>query len=275
MRLSLSFSDNRNASTMRSFGVLSACLLLVASRVLCESYSKACFINYMLKHELLDKTYQIYNNGEKVDAKCELAVNSTISKMRSTTNDICISNFLRRKYVTETLLKEYLIPQFKGKQTQVHFDDRFTLFKNKALNISSIICNNPKVFKPDLKDMIKTGKSQKEAKAKEIACLQKHTTNRNKPLDEECSKVVNAIKQEFYKSLENEMKKVFAAPNDKLIDLKCSEGKSKKNELFEKISFFFVLSVVRNMNDKQVDGLLKGAEVIITSSTRLIFECMI
>lgn len=229
----------------------------------------------MLKHDLLDKTYQIYNNGEKVDAKCELAVNSTISKMRSMTNDICVSNFLRRKYVTETLLKEYLIPQFKSKQTQVHFDDRFTVFKNKALNISSIICNNPKVFKPDLKDMIKTGKSQKEAKAKEIACLQKHTTNRNKPLDEECSKVVSAIKQEFYKSLGNEMKKVFAAPNDKLIDLKCSEDKSKKNKLFEKISFFFVLSVVRNMNDKQVDGLLKGAEGIITSSTRLIFECMI
>lgn len=229
----------------------------------------------MFKHDLLDKAFQIYNNGEKVDHKCELAINSTIIKVRSTSNDFCISTFLTRKYVSETLLKEYLIPQFKNTENQVHFDDRFTLFRNKALNISSVICNNPKVFKPDLKDMIRNGKQQKEAKAKEIGCLQNYITNRNKPLDEECTKIVSHIKQEFYKTMTTEMEKVFSAPNDKLVNLKCSEDKSRKNQLFEKISFFFVLSIVRNMNDKQVDSLLKGAESIITSSTRLIFECMI
>lgn len=229
----------------------------------------------MLQKDLLDKTYQIFNNGVKVDYKCELAINATITKVRSKSNDTCVSNFFERKLVSETLLKEYLIPQFKSKQTQVHFDTRFTVFMEKALNISTLICNNPKVFKPDLKDMIKTGKLQKESKAKEIGCLQKYIQNKNKPLDDECTKIVNHVKEEFYKTMGNEMQKVFAAPNDNLINLKCSMDKSKTNQLFEKISFFFVLSVTRNMNDKQVDVLLKGAESIINSSTRLIFECMI
>lgn len=268
-------NDKRNASTMRSFGASLVCLLLVASKVSCESYSKACFLNYMLKHDLLDKTYQIYDNGEKVDEqKCELAINATINKVRSSSNDTCISNFLRRKYVSETLLKEYLIPQFKNKETQVHFDVRFTAFKIKAMKLSSVICNNPKVFKPDIRDMMRNARSQKDSKSKEIGCLQKYISKKSK-LNEECTRIVEGIRRDFYGTLEKELEKVFAPPNDKLVNLKCSSETTKRSQMFEKISFFFVLSITRNMTDKQINVLLKGADGIITSSTRLIFECMI
>lgn len=241
----------------------------------CKSYNKACFLNYMLQHDLLDKTYQIFNNGEKVDDKCNAAVNGTISKLRSSCNDSCVSNFLRRKFVSETLIKEYLIPQFKSTQTEIHFDDRFTVFKDKAINVSRIICNNKDVFRPDLKAMMRNGRLQKESKSKEIECLHRYIMIKNKPLDDECKKTVDMVKEEFYKSTENDMKRVFLPPNDKLINLRCSEEKAKKSKLFEKFFFFVVLAATKNMNDKQIDVLLKGAEGVIVGSTRLMFECMV
>lgn len=274
MRLPQLFSDKISIS-MATLQFLSIVLVFVVSTVTCESYNKACFLNYMLQHDLLDKTYQIFNNGEKVDEKCNAAVAGVIAKLRSSSNDSCISDFLRRKYVSETLIKEYLIPQFKSAQTEVHFDDRFTIFKDKAINVSSIICNNKDVFRPDLKAMMRNGRLQKESKTKEIECLHRYIMIKNKPLDAECKKVVDMIKEEFYKSTENDMKRVFLPPNDKLINLRCSEEKAKKSKLFEKFFFFVVLAATRNMNDKQIDTLLKGAEGVVTGSTRLIFECMV
>lgn len=229
----------------------------------------------MLKYDLLDKTYQVFNKGEKVDQACEVAVNTTVSKLRSSVDDVCISDFWKKKYVSETMIKEYLIPQFRASQSEVHFDERFTAFKRKAVNISSIICNNKEVFRPDLRTLMRNGRTQKDSKSKELICLQKYITVRNKPLDEECVKIVNMIKEEFYKSTTKDMKRVFAAPNDNLINLQCSEEKAIKTQLFEKIFFFVVLATTKDMNDKQIDVLLKGAEGVITGSTRLIFECMI
>lgn len=260
---------------MKLIGFAVIILLLVTSKVSCESYSKSCFLNYMLKLDLLDKAYQVFNNGEKVDQKCELAVNATISNLRSSVNDNCIADFWKKKLVSETLLKEYLLPQLRVPQSEVHFDDRFTVFKNKALNISKIICNNNEVFQPDLRTLMKNGRSQKDSKSKELSCLQTYITVRNKPLDEECTKIVNMIKEEFYKSTDKDMKRVFAAPNDNLVNPKCLDDKAKNTQLFEKIFFFVVLATTKNMNDKQIDVLLKSAEGVITGSTRLIFECMI
>lgn len=260
---------------MRSLKFSTVVLLLAIAKVSCESYGKSCYLNYMLKHELLERSYQIFNNGEKVDAKCEMAVNATITKLRATTNDFCVSEFLRKKYVSETLLKEYLIPQFKSPQTDVTFDDRFTVFMSKANNISTIICNNREVFRPDLRSLMRNGRLQKDSKTKEIECLQTYITVKNKPLSEECTKIVNAIKEEFYSTTTNDMKRVFAAPNDNLVNLQCAADKAKKNQLFEKVFFFVVLAATKNMNNQQIEVLLKGAEGVITSSTRLIFECML
>lgn len=260
---------------MRSLWAFYFALVLVIARVSCESYSKSCFLNYMLKHDLLDKTYQIYNNGEKVDAKCEAAINSTVSKMRASSNDLCISDFWRKKFVSESIIKEYLIPQFKSSQTEVIFDDRFTVFTGKAFNLTSVICNNKEVFRPDLRSMMRNGRYQKDSKTKEIDCLQKYLTVKNKPLDDECKSVVTTMKDEFYRSTGNDMKRVFSPPNDKLVNLDCSEEKAKKVQLFEKIFFFVVLAATKNMNDKQIDVLLRSAEGVISSSTRLMYECMI
>lgn len=260
---------------MNFFTFLSIYLVLATAKVSCQSYSKSCFLNYMLKSDLLDKTFEIYNNKAGVDATCEAAVNSTVSRIRSSTNDVCISEFYRRKYVSESLVKQYLLPQFRSSQSEVQFDDRFKLFMKKALNISTVICNNKDVFKPDLKAMMKNGKLQKDSKTKEIGCLQHHIMVKNKPIDEECKQIVNAIKNEFYQTTENDMKRVFAAPNDNLIDLKCSADKAKKQQFFERVFFFVVLAATKNMNDKQIDVLIRSAEGVIAGSTRLIFECMV
>lgn len=230
----------------------------------------------MLKHELLDKVFQIYNNGGKIDNKCEQAVNSTITQLRSTASgDACVSDFYRKKFVSETLIKEYLLPQFKSSEPQVHFDDRFKVFQNKAFNISNIICTNKDVFKPDLRAMMRNGKLKTESKSKEIKCLEQYIMVKNKPLDEECTKVVNSIKEEFYNSTGSDMRRVFAAPNDNLVDLKCSEEKARKKQTFEKIFFFVVLAATKNISDKQIDVVLKSAEGVISSSARVMFECMI
>lgn len=250
-------------------------LVVVIARVSCESYSKSCFLNYLLQKDLLDKTYQIYNNGEKVDEKCEEAFNSTVSNLRSSSSSVCISDFLRKKFMSETLVKEYLIPQFKAPQSEVHFDDRFTAFKSKALNITSVFCNNKDVFTPDLRSMMRNGRYKKDAKTKEIDCLQKYLMIKNKPLDDECQKIVSAMKGNFYRSTGNDMKRVFQPPNDNLVNLECSEEKAKKAQVFEKIFFFVVLAATKNMNDKQIDVLLRSAEGVISSSTRLMFECMV
>lgn len=260
---------------MRAVVIFCLGLAFVVAKVSCESYSKSCFLNYMLNKDLLDKTYQIFSNGEKVDGKCEAAVNSTVSQMRASSNDICISDFLRRKLMSETIIKEYLIPQFKSSQSEVHFDDRFVVFKSKAVNLTSVICNNKEVFRPDLRTMMRNGRYQKEAKTKEIECLQKYLTVKNKPLDDECKAIVEKMKEDFYRSTGNDMKRVFSPPNDKIVNLECSEEKAKKAQLFEKIFFFVVLAATKNMNDKQIDVLLRSAEGVITGSTRMMYECMI
>lgn len=260
---------------MKLLASLTVLVAAAALEVSAQSYSKSCFINYFLKNNFLDKSYEVHKNEKALDASCLAAVNSTVSRVRATSNDICISAFYRRKYVSESLVKQYLLPQFKNSQKQVHFDGRFETFLKKALNISAVICNNPDVFKPDLKALVKNGKLQQEAKTKEIQCLQQFIMEKKKPLSDECKPVVDAIKKQFYEQTEGDMKKVFAAPNNNLIDLKCTADGAKKNQLFERVFFFVVLATSRNMNDKQINALLKSAEIVIAGSTRSIFDCMV
>lgn len=274
MRCLLAFSDKISAVKMTTLKILTFGLILLTSKVFGESYSKSCFLNYLLQHDLLDKTFQIYNNGHKVDRNCETAVNATITKVRSSTNDFCVSNFLKKRLVSETLIKEYLLPQLKSQQTEVHFDYRFVAFMKKAVNISMVVCNNKDVFNPDLRTLARNGRAQQESKTKEIQCLQQKIMVKNKPLDAECKKIANSIEDEFYTSTDNGMKKAFAAPNDNLVNLKCTSEKAKKLQMFDRIFFFVVLATTKNMNDKQIDVLIKSAEGVIGGSTRLIFECM-
>jgi hypothetical protein len=98
---------------------------------------------------------------------------------------------------------------------------------------------------------------------------------KNKPLSEECKTVVDSIEKQFYDQTESDMRRVFAPPNNNLIDLKCSADGAKKNQLFERVFFFVVLATTKNMNDKQINALLRSAEVVIAGSTRLIFDCMV
>jgi hypothetical protein len=259
---------------MRSEKLLWLVLFSVIATISCDRYSKACFVGFLMKNGLLDKNFAAYTDG-KVDHKCEVAINETITQIRSASSDACVCDFFKKKLVSETLLREYLLPQLKSPQKEVRFDDRFTSFKNKAVNLSTVICNNKDVFRPDLKTMMRSGRLKTESKSREIVCLQAYITNKNQPLTEECSHIVNAIKTEFYKSMESDMKRVFSPPNDKLLDLKCSEEKALKTKLFEKIFFFVVLAATKNMNDNQIDVLLKSAEGVIAVSTKLLFECML
>lgn len=258
---------------MRLLEFITIGLLVITSKVSCESYSRQCFMNYMFNHNLLGDAFKVFNKGEKVDSTCETSVNGVIDKMRSSVNDSCIAEFWKKKFVSETILKEYLIPQFRVPQSEVHFDDRFTAFRNKAYNISRVICTNKEVFRPDLRSLMRQGRSQKDSKSRELECLQIYI-KRNKPLDEECTKIVDMVKEEFYKSTDNDMKRVFAAPNDSLVNTKCLDDKAKNTQLFEKIFFFVILATMRDMNDQQIDALLSRAEGVITSSTKMIFECM-
>ncbi|CRK94336.1 CLUMA_CG007851, isoform A [Clunio marinus] len=260
---------------MRVLKFLTFSFLLGVTKVSCQIYNKSCFINYMIKHELLERSYQAYSKGGTVDQKCEAHVNSTVNKLRSASNDSCVSEFLKKKYVSETLIKEYLKPQFNQSSQMVKFDDRFKIFQRKAVNITKLICQNKDVFQPDLYQIMRRGRRQKDDKTKEIECLQTYIMNKNKPLSDECSKIINKIKDEFYSQRETELKRVFAKPNDKLVDLKCSGEKAMKKRMFEKIFFFVVLAATKNMNNQQIDALIKKIEGQIGSATRVLYECII
>jgi len=249
------------------------CAILGAAA--CESFSKSCFINYLLSRDVLDRSYQLFTTtGNQMDAKCELAVNTTITKIQAFSKDDCIAELLKKRSVSDTLLKEYLLPQLKGSQTTVAFDNRFEVFRNKTLRVTKVICNNRDIFKPDIKGVIKQGQLQKDAKSMEIKCVQTYIMVKNKPLEADCKKIVEAIKTEFYQKIETQMKEAFKQPNDKLVNLKCGLEKAKKFQFFEKFFFFVVLATTRNLNDKQIDVLLKNADGVIGTSTKLIFECM-
>lgn len=226
---------------------------------------------------MLDNTFETKSNGEKVDETCMAAINTTITNLRLSTNDSCVSDFWKKKFVSETLLKEYLKEQLKTPQKEVKFDDRFKTFKHKAISITKIMCNNKDVFRPDLRAMMKNGRIQKHAKAKEIDCLSKYIygMKRNVQLEPDCARIVETIKNEFYKVMERDTQRVFASPNDKLVNLKCLKEKADKSQLFEKISFFVVLAANKNMTDNQIDTMYRNAEGVIIGSNRLVFECML
>lgn len=262
---------------MKGLRFVSIALALLCSRVACESYSKSCFLNYFLKYDLLDNTYQPLSNGEKVDEICMTAINTTINKLRSSTTDSCISEYWNKKFVSETLLKEYLKEQLKTPQKEVKFDDRFKVFKHKAISVTTIMCNNKDVFRPDLRAMMKNGRVQKHAKAKEIDCLSKYIygMKQNVKLDPDCARTVETIRNEFYKVMERDTQRAFAPPNDKLVNLKCLKEKADKTQLFEKISFFVVLAANKNMTDNQIDNMFRNAEGVVNGSNKMIYECMI
>lgn len=260
---------------MKVFSIESTLIVtvLTIASVSCESYERGCFISYLLKNDLIDKSYEIFSSYKKED-KCTIEINAAKAKFKRSTPNQCTLDFLKKKSISDTLLKEYLIPQIKSKQEKLHFDNRFEVFKNKTFQVANVICNNREIFRPDMKGMMKQGRLQKEAKSKELECLQNYILVKNKPLSDECKKVVDSIQKEFYYKMEINTKKAFLHPNEKLIDFKCGTEKAKNSKLFEKIFFFVVLAANKNLNDKQIDSLLKNAEGVIVGNNKLIFECM-
>lgn len=246
-----------------------------ADESISESSKKSCFLNYFLDRDLIDKSFETRINSEKgVSQECEIAVNSTLQQIKTISNDECIADYLNKKFYSETILKEYLMPQFNSSNTKVDFD-QFKLFLEKAVNVTKVICDNPNTFRPNVKDLLARGGFQENKMSKEIACIHQHLKNKGQgKLDDECQRIIELFQREFYSRSLGDMKKVFAAPNDNLLDFNhCSEI-ARKNQAFEKVFFFVVMAVTRKMNDRQIETLRKTSNFLMTTHTKSIYECI-
>ena len=257
---------------MKVLVLLSILWICNVAKVSGQSYNRACYVNYLVNSKVLNDSYKAYGDNKGVDKNCEDAVTATITWIRASTNNVCINEFLRKKHVSENLIKLYLDPQLKSGKTMIDFGKPFDDFIKKTMSIGVVMCNNQNVFKPDMRALFRQGRLQANSRTKEIECLQKHINN--KPLSAECFTTVKKIKDEFYSQAEQKVKKVFSGSNSNLVDLKCVSEKSKQLKLFEKIFYFVVLATTRNMSDKQIDALIKNAENSIEGSATMIFECM-
>lgn len=240
-----------------------------------NSYDKLCYVRYLLKNNLLDGNFRIFNSNDPLDVQCETAVNLTLEAIRTSSKESCVVEFLNRKDIPDVLLKKYLMPQLVNGENQVIFDGRFTEFRKKAVNVSIIACNNRDTFKPDIVAWMKYARNNKESKAKELKCLEAYIKKSpNFILDDECIAAVESIKNEFNQRIDTDMKKAFALPNDQLIDYECSMKKVEGDKMFEKFSFFVVLATSRDLNDKQIEKIAKSTVGSVNNAQKTIFECM-
>lgn len=241
-----------------------------------ESYDKSCYLNYFLERNLLDKFEFRALDGQKgVSKECEAAVNATIKKIRSSSSDKCVSDHLNRKYYSEFVLREYLKPQFKSSSNTVEFDDKFKTFLDKAVNVTNVMCTYPNLYKPDIRLLLKRGGFQDQEKmSKEIECLQNHIKSKGASVSRECQFVVDYVKEEFYSRQLDDLKKSFAPPNDNLIDFNCLSNLGRRNQAFEKYFFFVILAITRKMNDRQIETLRKSSQIMLSTYTKSIYECI-
>lgn len=173
------------------------------------------------------------------------------------------------------MLREYLKPQFKASVNTVDFDDRFNMFLDKAVNVTKVMCTYPNLYKPDVRVLLKRGGFQDQEKmSKEIECLQKHLKTKGANTSRDCQFVVDYVREEFYSRQLDDLKKSFAPPNDDLIDLSCISDLGRKNQAFEKYFFFVILAITRKMNDRQIETLRKSSQIMLSTYTKSIYECI-
>jgi hypothetical protein len=229
----------------------------------------------MLERGLIDAVYATRSNGQQnVSQECEAAVNSTLQQIRSASSDECIAEHLNRNLYGETILKEYLMPTFNSSNMKVDFD-QFNNYLEKAVNITKVICDNPSTFKPDVKELLSRGGFQENKMSKEIGCIHQHIKNKGQgKLSDDCKRIVDTIQKEFYQRSLTDMKKVFAAPNDNLLDFNYCSEIARKNQAFEKVFFFVVMAVTRKMNDRQIETLRKTSNFLMSTHTKSIYECI-
>ncbi|CAG9797852.1 unnamed protein product [Chironomus riparius] len=267
---------------MKSFGIVLSIISIICVIGSCygknNRYSKSCFVRYLLKTNQIDAKYKKFINDAEVSPNdCEMAVNLTLDAIRTASKEPCIASFLKKKDVAEVLLRKFLMPQLdNGDKQVVIFDDQFTEFRRKIVDISSVVCNNPKIFRPDVAKLMREAKSHKESKARELKCLEIYIKKpANQILTDECKKVVDYVRKDFYGKMDSDMKTSFAAPNDQLLKMECVKEKAEQFKMFERVFFFVVLSTSRDMNDKQINAVAKNADIAINSSQKVIFECMV
>lgn len=84
-----------------------------------NSYDKLCYVKYLLKNNLLDGNFKIFNTKDPLGEQCEAAVNLTLNALRTSSKEPCVVDFLSRKDIPDTLLKKYLMPQLTNGENQV------------------------------------------------------------------------------------------------------------------------------------------------------------
>lgn len=240
-----------------------------------NSFDKSCFIQYLIKNNQLDgEKFKNFNQNKPLESECETAVNSTLEALKTSSQDKCVVEFLNKKDVAEVLLRQYLKPQMDNNLNQVTFDDQFTEFRWKTVNITSIICKNKSIFRPNVAELMRGAKQHKESKAKELKCIELYIKKPNQKLSDECQKVINYVKNDFYQQIEYDVKTAFASPYDNLINFECGREKADQFKLFERVFFFVVLATSRDLSDKQINTVAKNTDNAISSSQKVIFECI-
>lgn len=240
-----------------------------------NSYDKLCYIRYLVKNNLLEGNFKVFNMNDQLEAQCESAVNLTLEAIRTSSKEPCVAEFLNRKDVRDVLLKKFLMPQLVNGQNKITFDSRFTEFRKKAVNITVIACNNRDTFQPDIVAWMKYARNNKESKQRELKCLESYIKKSpDFPHSEECVEIVKAMKADFNQRIDNDVKKAFAPPNDQLIDYECGMKKVENDRMFERFAFFVVLATTRDLNDKQIQNIAKSTLGSVNNAQKTIFECM-
>jgi hypothetical protein len=240
-----------------------------------NSYDKSCFIKYLLKHNQIDEKYNKYGyKNQTLDAKCQMAIDSAIKSMQTVSKDECVINFLRSKGVPEVLMKKYLAPQLDNGQDKITFNENFTTFRSKVLNITTIVCRNQKIFRPNVAQIMNDAKEHKDTRAGELKCIELYIKRQTDQMSHDCWVVVEYARNNFYQTLENDARAAFMPPNDNLVDINCGKQKAYELKFFERVFFFVVLATTKNLNDRQINTIAKSTDNAILNSQKFAFECM-
>lgn len=256
---------------------LSIVIVVLVDNSMCNnnSYDKLCYIRYLVKNNLLEGNFRVFNMNDQLEAHCESAVNLTLEAIRTSSKEPCVAEFLNRKDVRDVLLKKYVMPQLVNGENKISFDSRFTDFRKRAVNISVIACNNKDTFKPDIVAWMKYARNNKESKQKELKCLESYIKKSSDfPHSEECVEIVKTMKNDFNQKIDGDVKKAFAPPHDQLIDYECGMKKVEKEKMFEKFGFFVVLATTRDLNDRQIQNVAKSSLGSVNNAQKTMFECM-
>jgi hypothetical protein len=254
-----------------------AVLLSLAAHQCCaiaNTYDKSCFISFLIRVNQVDARFSNLIRPDLAVEECEAAVNLTLDALKSSSANPCVTDFLNKKDVSELLLRQYLKPQLKNNKSIVVFDEQFTEFRKKTVNVSAVVCSNKALFRPDVADLMRSAKQHKSSRAGELKCIELYIKKPNQPLSSDCQKVRDYVKNDFYKKIDYDVTTAFLPPHDQLISAECLREKAQQFKLFERVFFFVVLATTRDLNEKQIGSIAKNTDSTIGNSQKVIFECM-